>query len=620
MRTLSKVFCAVYLSLSVYASASDSQHAAPISGTGQNPASTQMEQRRALHLRREIDHPFPSITCSRSSADDPCVLGMLNLAIAQLFTGNDSKSVDLGNRLLRDALVRLRAAGWEREFHFMRAGILFRAVRLFGSHGVKSLRLLNGLVEREIIDTFAEWARSECTLNDGSRRDTWVFWGSENHGAQRDSACWEAASLLRLEPDFAQFRYGDGSSAEEQVVAWTDYLKRYIRDRSHSGVLIEYFSPTYTQYTLAPFYNYADFASDPRLREMSRAFLDLWWCIWAHEQIGGKHGGSKARSYPRVIGGGEMLESLAQLYFGLGSASGVSPGEVLAFTSQYRPPPVVSSIALDVVGRGTYDLESRAPGIARRPVSGDMWYSLDPSATGMVRVTRVSTGYVMGLAMMSKLSATAWVAPSSQNRLAGIVLAGPSDARISIQPKISGPRNNYNSIWGVQHGSAQLIQRLKAPYGQDVGPMQIWFGRSVPVVQGGSWVFVDGSAYVAIRPAWGQMSWDPTDHQVLRISDDDAPIIVQVAPKSDFSDLNAFKTAVVELDLKISADAVIFRGLADAGTLKLFHKSARFPEINDKPIELNPNFSFRSPFINAPLGSSVITIRKGEEGEQLDFR
>lgn len=583
-------------------------------------SNNQYHQRQMQHLLNEISRPFPKIYCEDASADDPCLLGMLNLVLASATMPNEHIQPATLNKNLKNAIARLRVEGWDKEFHFVRAGLLFRILSNFGTNGREVANLIDKDLELEIIKIFYEWARVKCNIADAKRDNTWYFWGSENHGAQLDSTCWAAAMLIQNSNILPQNEYSDGSSAEQQVKAWTEYLKRYIKQHVHGGVLIEYFSPTYTQYTLGPFYNYADFSSDQKLRELATAFLNLWWAVWAQEQIDGKHGGSKARSYPKVISDGALVENIAHLYFGLGSSFGVSPGEALAFSSKYRPASVISDIAKDSVGKGTYDLVSRAPGGSRYPVSSNMWYSVNPSSPSIIRVTRSGPGYTMGLAMLPRLNYKSWVAPSSQNRWSGVVLSGPRDARIVVQPAIDGPRNNYNNTFGMQHGGVQIIQRLAYPYGQDVGRMQIWFGKSIKLQKEGLWLFVDSSAYIAIRPAWGEIFLDPSNHQILRLSDDNSPVIIQVASRSDFQDFPSFKNEVSKLPLEVDGQAVNFRGLADAGRLTWFYNSDRDPEIDGRKFEFYPDFVFQSPFMEAPSNFEKVRVKKGSKYLDLDFR
>jgi hypothetical protein len=165
---------------------------------------------------------------------------------------------------------------------------------------------------------FFDYARSQCKLADAAPGSTWRIWGSENHSAMRNGACWGAARILRGQAGRA---YDDGSTPAAQYKAWSGFLKEYIRERARRGMLVEIFSPGYYVDTLQNFHNYYDFSDDAELRRLSGAFLDLWWVDWAQEQIKGVHGGSKARFYPNAAAAGTPGEGLSWLYLDIGEMS-----------------------------------------------------------------------------------------------------------------------------------------------------------------------------------------------------------------------------------------------------------------------------------------------------------
>ena len=502
-------------------------------------------------------------------------------------------------------------------FHFECAQFIYRIIRMFGTNGVAKAKLLDPANENAARTLMVTWAQTECKLSDADPNDTWRIWGSENHGAQHDAACWAAADL---NADNADTAYADGSRAKSQLQSWTAYLKEYLRQRGAHGTLIEYFSPTYAKYTLLNFYLYYDFSKDPELRALARQTLDLWWAIWAQEQIDGVHGGSKTRTYPVTYGKPSPLELSAWLYFGIGRRPpALAPGEAAMVVSAYRPPDVVADIAIDTKGRGEYDVVTRAPGLNARPTV-NLVYHIDPRDESIVRMTHVGDGYVMGMAMLPKLPPERWAAISSQNRWSGIAMAGGDPAKvITIVPQLTDPHNQYNSIWGVQSQSTQILQALSPPYSAGSGTLRVLLGTALHPEEQDGWIYVNDAAYVALRPAWGGYRITTTNGSQVEIIDPTAPLIVQAAPKRAFENFAAFQAAMQATKLSVTGDTLEFIGLFNAGTLHFYGKSDRLPEINGVPIRLNPAENFHSPFMETKPDGSIV-IHKDGRSDTINFK
>ncbi|MCC7273726.1 MAG: hypothetical protein IT561_13725, partial [Alphaproteobacteria bacterium] len=562
--------------------------------------------------------PFPKPQCRAAPApDDPCLLGKLNQALAIFHLGDDATA---GNALVEETLAGIaRLPGYLRDFHFMKATLFFRLVRQFGAHGTVGPGTMRSELERAVVDLFAQWADPACRIADADPRATWRIWESENHGAQRDDACWAAAMLLDASPAHQGEIYRDGTNVAAQRRAWTAYLRAYLRERGRHGLLVEMFSPSYSAYTLSNFHNYLDFSDDADLRRLARAALDLWWALWAQEQVGGVHGGAKARSYERLTAEGTPLDGLGWLYFAIGlrSGRGQAPGVAAMVTSGYQPPPVVVDLAVDVAGRGAYEVLARTPGRQRRPPAGG-WYDVDPEAGGQLRVAYATPSFVMGTTMVERRPAADWAAIATQNRWSGVVLAGDPRARIVVVAEARGAPSSYSATWGVQSRAAQMLQAMPPPYSRNAGRLRVWFAPALRRVERGGWIFVDAGAWVAVRPASGGRRWEGEGWMLPDQAD--APIVIQAAAKADYATLQAFQDAVLAASLSGDGGRVAFRGLGGAGRIALPAMPARLPEIGGKPVDLDPPFVLKSPFVNQARGSPVVLVTKDGRRLTLDFR
>jgi hypothetical protein len=326
--------------------------AAPLSAAAVSDVYAQAATRRTAILQSEAERPFPRPECGSSNATSTCFLGKLNHALASLALGRSAEEIAGANADIETAIATLPSApGFNMEeesagvadaqpFHFMRSAILYRIVRYFGSAGIKAKGRLTSVNENTIVSVFWDWASSDCRLSDTTATHVWTPWGSENHDAQHDATCWEAADIFRQHPEYAGRAYEDRSSPSEQYARWTAYIEMYLRERARWG-LVEYFSPTYAQYTLEGIYTYADFSDDGRLRSVARDFLDLWWAEWAQEQVDGVFGGTATRVYAKAIPDGYAGQGLGWMYFGKGGKAddGRGPGIFPVTMSDYIPPP-----------------------------------------------------------------------------------------------------------------------------------------------------------------------------------------------------------------------------------------------------------------------------------------
>lgn len=595
------------------------------------------ETRRDMLLAANIARPFPDPTCrTQPPSPDLCMKGQINLALALLQASADPAGLGRANSLLQAAVERLpRTRGWKRladpenaeesallepstDFPFLTATLLYRAVALFGSSAPPSQRRLAAPTERGIRDLFWSWASTECRIAEADPAMVWRPWASENHDVQRSHACWAAAELLRDLMPGEPHTYADGSTPAQQDAAWSAYFKAFIRARAGGGGPVEFFSAVYSKYFLSVFYNMLDFASDAELRSLAENFVTLWWARWAEEQIGGIHGGSKARFHPRAMMAGVPAAGLPWLYLGIGERPrAIHPANMPMVLSHYRLPDIVRDIALDTTGRGEYEVWSRQLGLATGPIAGRR-YLLSPDIGALTRYTFVTPGYVMGASLFARLPKERWTGISMQNRWFGVVLADSPDARVFAVPDPKGKPSTYNSIIGTQSRGTQIVQRIPPPLSGSAGNMRIWVGPRLRPIERDGWIFVEGSAFVAARPAFGGYVADPSGAS-YRLLDQRSPVIIQAGTRTTYTSFEAFQAAVLAAPLRVSRDSIEFEGLDGAGRLRFFLEGDRPAERDGRPIQVPPEWSLYSPFIRQRRGDSTVEITKGERRLVLRF-
>lgn len=577
--------------------------------------------RRDGMLERQVAKPYPPTG----------VWNRLDYALAAFYRNVE---LDKANAAVIDAARQsteaLRAGKTARDSNFHWEAPLFFRIHEFFHAGS---RFFPGRLSSQAADAIYavcwKWAQSRSRLAEAQPDRAWHFWGSENHSAMRDCSAWGIATLLARVPAYAQQRYDDGSTPTQQAPAWTQYVKQCLRERVRRGLLVETGSPTYSKYTLQCWYNYYDFAADPELRRLADAALTVYWADWAQEQLGGVRGGGKSRCYQGGASQQGLTDGAAAMawyYLGVGAKSSAHPGVMCMATSGHRLPLVVMDLALDLSGRGVYEYRSRRPGLrlaagtkTSAPDDADFAGNvLAPDFGGIVKVTYAAPEFILGANLVPKLPLEAWPGISMQNRWQGAIFAGHPDARIF--PECVGERNGktYNQHWAVQHKGVLIVQKLPPrTYSKQAGDMRVWIASRLKRWEASQWAFVEApGAWAAVRPAYGGYTWD--DATWLHCRDSMAPVILEVARRSDYVTREAFQAAILANRLHVRDDALEYHGLGDAGAFTFYLKSDRLPEVDGQPIDLKPARTFDSPFLQEDWASGTVTISKGSRKLTLD--
>jgi hypothetical protein len=582
------------------------------------------DARRDEMLRRQLANPYP----------EGGVWHYADFALAALYL---NERVDEGN----EAILTIRREfpvdpdprpGPEEpevdDFHWS-INLLQRIYFLFNANSSFFPGRLTPEAEAALLAIFWDSGRRHCRIEYADPERTWWIWGSENHGAMRSSGFWGTAHILKDSPDYRDRRYEDGSTPAEMAAAWDAFYRRFARQRAGKGLLVEIAS-TYNKYTLQGWYNMADFASDPVLKQRIKMLLDLFWADWAIEQIDGVRGGGKHRIYPggtSTSGARFSGTGMASYYFGLGGARSQHPGHMCAATSTYRPPLCVMDMALDVEGRGTYEYVSRRMGLNLLPKPDEAdWetYVMRPDYGGILRYTYCTPDFIMGTSMVEARPHEQWAAISSQNRWDGVVFGGARDACLFAQPLKPERGSVYNSHWTVQRKGIMILQKLlthRHAHGQ-----RIWFAEALERSEEGGWVFAEAPrAYAACRVVSGGTHWEeavPEDGAVgtwLACEDEFTPIIFEVARKSDFPDLAAFKSAIGSSPLSVEDGVLRYRSSFYGDELTFHADSAEPPRVNGKPVDFRPSNTYDSPFIQSEWGSGIVTLQKDGRRVVLNF-
>jgi hypothetical protein len=502
---------------------------------------------------------------------------------------------------------------------------LARFSLLYGPEGTRTKGLISEETHAIILKTLWTWCQSKLKIADTQIEpwQTWTAHSSENHHANHFVSCWAATMLLSREPAYRDRKLADQHTVAEHHSAWTAWVMVYLRQRGRKGMTVEIDSPSYSAATLAAIYFIHDLVEEPELRRLAGHYMTLAWALWAEQQINGVNGGAKIRCYPESAAGAENPLSAAAWYL-LGSADHPKPKRPPAaafITSSWKMPDVVMDIALDVPGRGNYEVIQRRPGLRPAEVDSTFKIHIAPDAPALVRYTYATPDFMMGSLFCEALTNEAWNNISSQNRWHGAIFSGDRYAR--IYPYCETPKSHYNAQWAVQKRGTLIAQKLKIS--RHAKQHRVWFSReglSDPI-QEGAWYFAEAdSAYAAVRVVSGGSAFEAESAhkhgRILTCADDTSPVILEIARKSDYPDFNSFRKAVQALPFQFEADTLTYTGLG-GDRFKFFADQSERPQINGTPINLGPKKVYDSPFVQSDWDSGVVTIRKGNRKIILDF-
>lgn len=496
---------------------------------------------------------------------------------------------------------------------------------------------IHGLLTKRAQDNFETemWkvAKANSKLAE-ARRDVWDSEGSENHHLASKTSDLLAAQFLRKIPKFADQKYDDGSTLEEQYQARRDYFLKWLDERAKHGQFTEAASPSYQGDSIAALFNLYDFAEDPILRRKTEMYLDLTYAVIAEETLRTTRGGPKSRVKVGHEYDGGMSDRGYNVLFNAPGGTYEPLGDVRA-TSGYYPPPAVVSLACDVSNRGTYSFATRWPGPVvpgkEKRRSGDpdgvLWLTLDKSRS-VLRKGFATPNYVLGsVALDIALEDDA----SSGYRWQGVVFASDPVARIGFEvlPGNKKDWHGFNPFFTVQDRNLFVTQRWAPippnPSTSRPAVLKVYFSPTLDDVQErDGWIFVrDGDAFAAVKVAAGGYSWTPAwkhadevteqTKAFITLDTEDAPVICYVSDAADYGgDFNKFQTALQAQPLRY-ADGVL--GFASIE----FHGLSNDGRIDGRPIDLAPTRGYDSPFIRSEWSSGRFFIRKGDETLKLDF-
>lgn len=481
---------------------------------------------------------------------------------------------------------------------------------------------LSPKAQENLEKSFWECAKKYSKLAE-AKIDVWESDGSENHHITSRVSDFLVAQFLKDIPAYAELKYDDDSTLQEQYEARLGYWNQWLDQRARRGLFYEDGS-SYENYTIEALFNLRDFAEDPILRRKADMFLDLVFANMAEETLGSVRGGPKTRT---------KEEGFEAKYYALLFAQGEKVPELenyLLPTSSYYPSPAIVSLGKDASNRGVYSWCKRCPGFKKppRPMDPPKWNVFDDT-NSIIRNGFATRHYHMG---SHGVNATAEINTNArQQRWQGVVFANDPMARISMDGvSVKGTPGNpekdgyiSNPFKTIQDRNVMVTMKWgpHADRGVDPNPW-IYFSYALDLVEEeDGWLFVkSGDAFAAVKVVGGYQwvtPWERRDtlrpKSFVRLLKPHSPVITVVNDAADYNNsFESFKSALKAQPVNWADGVLKFATITHEGPLKP-------GKVNGETVELRPARLNDSPFIRSDWDSGIIYIRKGEETLKLDF-
>ncbi len=408
----------------------------------------------------------------------------------------------------------------------------------------------------------------------------------------------------------------------------------------------EYDSPHYMGLYFLSLSYLAEWARDPAMKKRATMMLDYLIADYAPENLGGIYVGAHSRLYDQPVLEKWLNPSsdFGWVLFGLGRPLDPPDGYIIFYVlaSAYEPPEILQHIATDREHPYTHFELKR---------TRNRWRFFDELHGPVYKTTYVRKEYAVGSdqgGTLQPIQQHSWdvtwnvadprgvqntfftVHPYSSLRELQTYFTFPPD--IGIADVVSS-KKSYDSPDKFVGGSPYeqifqdqdtVIVLYSIPPDTRFPHINGFFSKDLAEVRedASGWIFArGGDALIACRPLQ-PYSWKPIDAGGRRLFSPYLKngMVVQVAARSEYQSIEAFREAILALPLEFklsTAPSVEFRSLR--GKMLSF-TYGEIPRVNGAPLDYRHWPLFGGPFVEAAVDSEQLTLKYGSMRRVLDFR
>ena len=446
-------------------------------------------------------------------------------------------------------------------------------------------------------------------------------------------------------PDLDGGQWYTGKSSAENMREAAGWIESWVRLTTRRGQG-EYDSPHYMGLYFLSMSYLAEWANDPAMKKRAAMMLDYLIADYAAENLDGVFVGAHSRVYdnPVVEKWNNVSSDFGWVLFNLGKPLDPPDGYIIFYVlaSAYEPPEILKRIATDRSQPYTHYERKR---------TRNRWRFNDELHGPVYKTTYVRKEYAVSSDQGGTLQPiqehswdVTWNVPDPRGVHNTLFTLQPYSSLHELETYFTFPPDT--SISGVVSSKKSYDSPDKlvggSPYEkifqhQDtvIALYDIARGTRFPHINGffskdlaeliedqSGWIFArGGDALMACRP-FQPYSWKPIEGGGKRLFSPYLKngIVVQVAARSEFADMGAFRRAVLALPLEFHLDpvpSVRFRSLRNKA---LSFTYGEIPRIDDAPLNYDAWPLFGGPFVEAGVDSEQLIIKYGSMRRTLDFR
>ncbi len=507
-----------------------------------------------------------------------------------------------------------------------------RTLHLFHSASPHFPGRLTAETEAAMKEALWLWTSAGSRLADTGPDDLFLLLGTENHDLNKRPGYYLVTALLQDDPAYRDRKLADGHTTAEHAAALTAFFREWPRSRARSGLWIEVGSNTYQKYSFPALFNLHELAPDPVIRHRFGLLLDLAFIEEAQISVRGRRGGGRSRA----VGGGNGFESYKNLLHAVpGQPAGSSHSRVME-TSAYQLP--AEAILLRKATFPTVE-----PFVIRNRVLGKIQdtdregHRIDPDSA-LVNYAYRSPHYLLGSTLQNP--ALEYTGISRQQRWCGMLFEDPAAPSVgAVYPVIERTRGGrpQHPFWSVQHENVILLQRIAekkpGPNGgsYSTGPISMRFDApGLEIVEEGDWIFAgNGKACIGVRFLDGGHRWNEKQTEAFPADykgpGDTGRILLHAGDIDSYASFESFREKVRANSLMVSSEKVDYSFSGGSNQIEMARYDVNslegftLPLINGSPVDLHPEASYQSPFLNAAYGSDRVSVTVGAKTRTLDF-
>jgi len=465
---------------------------------------------------------------------------------------------------------------------------------------------------------------------------------TENHWVMYYTSLYLMAQLW---PDQDGDLWYTGKSSAENLREAAGWLESWVHLTTTRGQG-EYDSPNYMGLYFLSMSYLSAWARDPAMQKRATMMLDYLAADYAAEEIDGVYIGAHSRVYDR-----EVLEKwnvassdFGWVLFGLGHPLSPPANPILFYVvaSAYQPPEILQRIAAD---------RSQPYTEYERKRTRNRWRFFDELHGPVYKTTYVRGEYAVSSDQGGTLQPiqehswdVTWRVPDARGVQNTLFTLNPHSSLHELETYFTFPadigisgvvssKKSYDSPDKFVGGSPyekifQDQDTIVALY--DIAPgarfphINGFFSKDLEEVSEdpSGWIFArGGDALIACRPLQ-PYTWKPIEGGGRRLFSPYLKngIVVQVAARSEFSGMAAFRRAILALPLEFSLDpapSVRFHSLRGRSLEFTYGEQ---PRVNGTPLDYAHWPLFGGPFLEAPVDSEMLVLKYGSMRRTLDFR